>query len=62
LMVGMAFGQMWPSTGPLVQISGIVTDTAGMPVRHVTVAALDTSAMPPIFMSVSSSQTGQYYL
>jgi PKD repeat protein len=62
LMVGMAFGQMWPSTGPLVQISGIVTDTAGMPVRHVTVAALDTSAMPPIFMSVSSSHTGQYYL
>lgn len=60
LLVGMAFAQPWHNHGPSVRIYGTVTDTAGMPVRNMMVAALDTSAMPPIFMSMPTNHMGQY--
>lgn len=62
LLVGVAFAQPWHNHGPSVRIYGVVTDTAGLPVRNVIVAALDTSAMPPIFMSMVTNHMGQYNL
>jgi len=60
LIAGMAFAQPGHHHGPSVRIYGLVTDTAGVPVRNIMVAALDTSAMPPIFMSMPTNHMGQY--
>jgi len=62
LLMGMAFAQPWHNHGPSIRIYGVVTDTAGAPVRNAIVAALDTTAMPPIFMSMPTNHMGQYNL